>query len=143
MIEKVKRVFKLIRGSHTEGEVTNPATGSLTPVIYKKGDVFESECDLEKHNSPGAKKFELLFNGTMEKYRALRGTQNSTSAKTNSIPANTVTQDYDRDTLRVMTVKELKQLAESNEIHLGDAHLKDDIINVILGEAPAETGDGE
>ncbi len=45
-----------------------------------------------------------------------------------------VTQQTGYDILRVKTVKELRELAEEETIDLGDAMLKDDIVNIIHGE---------
>ena len=49
MAKKLNR-FRVVRGTHTEGGK-----------IFRKGDIVETENDLEKHNAgPGSKKFENL-----------------------------------------------------------------------------------
>lgn len=98
--------FRLNRGRHSEGRNED---GS--PKVYVRGDIIESTTDLEKHNTKGApQKFTRVRPGT----------------KPEQTPQETEREDFER-----MTVSQLKQLAADEEIDLGEAKTKQEIINAL------------
>ena len=87
--------FKLLGGTFT------PAKGT----IYKRGDVFESEKELDKIHT---NKFQRMEKVVVE------------------VPVKD-----DTDEFSGMTVAELKKFAEGEEIELGSATRKESILKVI------------
>jgi len=103
--------FKVLRGQHSEGGET-----------YRAGDVVDSASDLNRHNSPGAKKFEQLEGGVADVPSA-------------SPPATPAVEDEDSgeesDDLDDMTVVQLKTFAEEEEIDLAGVSRKDEILSTV------------
>ena len=82
---------------------------------YKPGDVFDSASDLGRHNRGGGIRFEKL---------------------TEAVP---ISETPTNDDLSRMTVPSLRELAEREEIDLGQAVLKDDILETIREELALRT----
>ncbi len=83
---------------------------------YFPGEVVDSKSDLLEHNSPGSTRFEKV--------------SEDTHAST----------DPDVGQLEGMTVVQLRELAQFEEVDLGTATRKDEIINVLqsaLTKSPA------
>jgi len=99
--------FKLLRGLHSHKGVTYEA-GSAN-------DIVESPTDLEAQF--GREKFKRLHEAD---------TASGVAVAEAPIP--------DGDGLEDMTVGQLREYAEGNEIDLGEARKKDEIIAVIRGE---------
>lgn len=95
--------FRLLAGRHHEGGIT-----------YNRGDVFKSASDLLKHNR-GHRKFELLA---------------ETPQVQQTAPTSTLTSEP-TDELSGRTVAELRAMAEEDEIDLGGATKKEDILRII------------
>lgn len=103
--------FKILAGQHV-------ADGK----VYHKGEVVESTVDLEK--TQGANKYKRV-SGTP-------ATEPETPAEPSTETPVTEPSGMDSaDTLDAMTVADLKELAADEEIDLGGAHLKADIIAAI------------
>lgn len=110
--------FRILRGKHNQGE-RHP---DGRPVIYARNDVVESETDLCKLNAGMAtKKFERVDDSTP---------LTNPDAAGKSVPSPE-TVDPNEDTFNEMTVAELRQFAEQEEIDLGKARTKDEIIAVL------------
>lgn len=100
-----KKTYKLLRGRHVEGRGDDRKT-------YKRSDRITTDKDLLKFNKPGiAPKFELLSIG--------REDAEETGEAAPSL-AN--------DALEDLTVAQLRHIAEEEEIDLGGAARKDEII---------------
>jgi hypothetical protein len=90
--------FKLMAGVHSEGNK-----------VFKRGEVFESNNDLTKHNKPGeAERFLLLSEAAQA--------------------AEAKAKEDESDAFKEMTVAELKSYAAEGEIDLSGAYNKADII---------------
>lgn len=111
-------IFRLKIGHHSDGTKK-----------YKQGSKVRSEIDLEKRF--GKDKFERLFDEERrEEERKARGETEPQEVSEEEPSTDTVQGDV--ATLQTMTVAELKQLAESEEIDLGTAKTKEQIIKVIV-----------
>ena len=99
--------FRLISGVHNEG--------GKTYVSGTKNNIIESSKNLLEQNGPGRPRFELV----VESFQPLEQP---------SEPVSEV------DTIRKLSVPGLKEYAEVNEIDLGTATKRDEILNTILGE---------
>lgn len=119
-------VWKVLRGIHVDDEarlvkarVILDESGKVKELreveraknTFYSGDIFESEVDLSRLNTGNARKFELL-----------------PGYDTSSLPKREQEAD---DGLEKMTIPALKKMAEAEEIDLGDAQNKTEIINVI------------
>ncbi len=106
--------FLLLAGSHNEGGRT-----------YKRGDVVDSASDLNQMNAPNAIKFQRVandFNPTVQE-------QSNDLGKTSVLPP---TATADKAVYDEMSVSELRKVAASEEIDLGEASKKEDIIQLLL-----------
>jgi len=146
------RVFRILRGIHSDSDIDN-GDGTKSPCIRRKGDVFESVCNLLGHNSPGSRKFELIFDGPMEEYRKRKKrmvleqeyTPEGSDEEEDSPTEPNSGEAYSKETLNAMTVKELKKFAEEEGISLENTTSKPTIIAAILdaldsGETPEDSG---
>lgn len=80
-------------------------------VMFYPGDIIETEVDLSRHQlKNGPRRFELL-----------------PQYDTSNLPKR----EEDDDGLERMTIADLKTMAEAEEIDLGDASIKAEIINII------------
>lgn len=98
--------FELLGGTHTQGD----------GVIYKRGDTVASELELDVLH--GSNKFRRLSEDT----------------RPSSPPPATVPEEADAADLSFldgMSLKELREYAEQEEIDLGDAKRKQDVLKVI------------
>lgn len=155
--QKPMRKFRLLAGCHSEGfncphcgkalpmlfkentacPFCNETVKKGNPIVYRPGDVFLSPYDLDrKLNSPGSIKFEPLDGATPASTLADLSDEELTAevARRKLVPqdeAPTMEEDMGDDTLTSMTAKELRQLAAQEEIDLGNANGKDQMIAVI------------
>jgi hypothetical protein len=93
-------------------------------MIYSKGDIFESISDLTRLNGPDAKtvKFEKMHDGV----ETQGGRPVGTPAEQHQVDVDTDVED-----LKVMTIKELRDIAAEEEIDLEGANTKAEIIELI------------
>lgn len=134
--------FRLLEGRHNQGGVT-----------YKKGDKFYSNYDLRKLNGPGAsKKFELISKpkasqpvaAPLSQAQAIRPklvqpqvvepveeVEPEEEMEPVEEAEEAAPESEEEDDLESLTVEELKDLAEAEEIDLNGARLKADIIAAI------------
>lgn len=113
-LEAIVGTFMVMHGCHVEwGPQGNPARDGFGPNhVYRKGDIFDSEYDLLKHNTApmgGSNKFERVDDRTgltAEMQRVKSEMERLRGALSNSEPEPGAT-----DTLESMSVAELKQLA--------------------------------
>lgn len=108
-------VYRLLRGVHSEG--TNEDD---SPKIYRPDDEFFSKNDLMKHNRPGQPPRFALVSG-----KSPDGPSPQEEAGDQK--------EEGRKSLEEMTVPELLKLAKDNEVDLGDARKKDEIIAALQG----------
>lgn len=101
-------VYKLLRGMHAEGRGTERR-------IYKRGALVESDVNLEERF--GSEKFRKMGES---KKRAVR-----------EEPEDDEPEDDEDDDLEGMTVLQLKELAENEEINIEGLKVKADIIDRI------------
>ncbi len=119
--------FRLLRGVHGD------KNGK-----YKKGDIIETETDLvEKFNA----------DGFPAKFQRLEDTPDKRKPDTSSVAVLDPEEDEDsdpgdtdeftREDIESMNVKELRELAEENEIDISGAKGKQAILKAILAELDA------
>ena len=122
--------FRVLDGVHSEGAI--PGTYRLDgagapmsqPRVYLTGEVVASRSDLEKHNPIyGVKKFARVDDSVPDKYDAME--RELAKGENVSGPAKVV------EDLESMTVAQLRQAAEAEEIELDDTMRKQEIINWI------------
>ncbi len=109
-------VYRLLRGVHSEGK-----NKDKSPKIYNPNDEFFSKNDLLKHNLPGQPPRFALVSGDAET------SGDSSLQKSDKEPEG-------RKSLEDMTVAELVRLAKDNDVDLGDAQKKADIIAALQGD---------
>lgn len=103
--------FKLLRGLHSEGRDEKG-----NPIVYKKGDCFESKSDLSKHNYPQSHRFQVL-NALPEKMET----------------ATAVSDGYNEEELKSLKLAELVQICQDEEIDLTNVpKRKKELISKIL-----------
>lgn len=115
------------------------------PLKHTKGDVIESDADLAlHHNRPGSKRFSRVDNDTPTRCSSLITPEEvvvPVKAPEPS-PVEPLRSDEDfvdpveeatdpQDQFTGLTVAELKAIAQDEEIDLGDATRKADILNVL------------
>ena len=112
--------FQLMRGIHSEGGKTYYPRGSYLDkdgVRQLEGvegqDIIDSASDLSKHNSLGIERYKRLPDLPVAKAKAEE------------------TQD---DGLDDLTIKELRDLAKTNDIDLGTSIKHAEIVQTIRGE---------
>lgn len=99
--------YKLLQGTHCEGNQT-----------FKRGDVFESANEnLVRHNSTGSIRFEVVHESVPTK-QELKEKENAK-------------EDADESDISEMTVKQLHEFAEANNIDIKDAVKKQELVDVI------------
>jgi hypothetical protein len=115
--------FRLLVGTHCEGEKDE----DNRLIMYKQGDIVETKSDLcAKFNSVGSVKFERIETENAQLPLSKPVTQApGGSVKTATPAANPI------DTFEAMSVEELKKHAEQEEINLGKAATKPEIIKVL------------
>ncbi len=140
--------FKVLSGKHQETPPSPEGEPRKRPVTYYAGDVLEVKHDLSKmFNKPHRLKFLRVSNDT-----PLKRTMPELSPVVEDDPvdilnAQSILDDQDtlestgeesplkesevQDSFTGLTKKELCNLAEENEIDLGEATLKDDILRVM------------
>ena len=121
--------FKVLEGKHIEGG-HNDGKGNRVPgTVYSRGDVVETKDNLLRFNSGARRpKFEKLDD-------AAPITQQSATPQakpsTPHSPAVAVKNQMAFATLESMSVAELQKYCEGEEIDLGRAKSKDEILKVI------------
>ncbi len=114
--------FLILRGGKHQQFVPDPEVGKPKMVIYKKGDIVDSEKDLCKmFNSRGVRKFRKMPDNTP----AIRA---SSTPETELPEADVTTVE---DAFAGLTISALRAIAEEEEIDLGDATLKRDILQIL------------
>jgi len=99
--------FKVLRGCHAEGKR-----------VYQRGEVVTTDVDLAKRfNSPGSIKFQQLPDDSP--------VQQAAEAGYDSADEPSVVQ------LEAYTVKQLRDLADSNDVDLVGFTKKEEIINAL------------
>jgi len=143
--------FRVLKGCHSEGHHADKSACIYYADGSGDGCIVDSASDLSKLNHPGAVKFERVFDETAEE-SIRRQVANSTGQKSPAIPNQDtpVAQaaregfshgDTTTQTLETMTLPELKKMAEEEEIDLGTATRKDQIIQIIKSAyEPTKTG---
>lgn len=112
--------FRVLRGSHNEGGKT-----------YHRGDVVESRVDLvKKFNEKGIPPRFSRITGREVKETTDPGP--STSDQKPNDPALNPSNRFGVETLKMMNLTELKGLAAEEEIDLGGATKKDEIIAILM-----------
>ena len=101
--------FKVLIGAHNEGGMTYGPD-------EEGGDVVDSKSDLSQHNSPGAIKFARVANN---------------GAAVLEVPPNLEEDEEGNPNFDRMTVAQLKDFAEENDIELSVDANKAEIRNLI------------
>jgi len=111
----VRFKHRVLRGSHFEGGKR-----------YRKGDTVLSKSELaKKYNFPNSKKYEFI--GTV-----------SDGGESEETPIEITPETDDKENrwtqaeLEALTVNELKELAEDEEVDLEGLRLKEEIVEAIL-----------
>ncbi len=112
--------FKLTRGKYVNGK-----TADGKPIVMKPGDIVESDVHLDKRF--GRKKFERLDDSFSAASIAAETAQAAREGFHGKDAATAVVED----TLSAMTVSELRQLAEEEELDLGRSKTKDELLAAI------------
>lgn len=129
--------FRLLAGGHSVilKQAVNPGD-KVEYYTYHKDDVFESATDLELLNAPPAtnlrKKFERVPDNTPVTPMTVRPTNSAPP-----YPLDSASSPQFNDALENMTIAELKQYAAEEEIDLGKASKKEEVIEVIRKAADA------
>lgn len=106
-----KYTFKLVKGSHYEG-------AGKDGKLYKKGDLIETGIDLaERFNTPGNLKFIPCEDGE--------------PVIDVDDPDELPTDDEGNILFEKMTVAKLKRFAEENEVDIGDASTKAELVKAL------------
>ena len=128
--------FKLLAGSHTE-QVGTEENGDPIYHTYRRGDEFDSISELDRRlNSPGSIKFQRIGDETQGAVavETLTDEQLIAEIQHRKLSAAALAETVDAgedDGLDSMSVAQLKELADGDEIDLGNAKTKDAIIRVI------------
>ena len=123
--------YKLLRGLHQEGKYPEGHPDAGKPITYHPGDIIETHRNLFRLNSPGAIKFQrieadakiVLPKGPAEQLEQKAEEQEAAMAEVPEVS----------DGLEELDVKALKSYAKEEEIDLGGAMKKDDILATIRG----------
>jgi len=108
--------YRVLAGKHHVGSGADRK-------VFKAGDIVVTNNDLLQFNQPGAAKFELVDSVGRPKSQKPIEKRVQPKAVTPDIPLG--------DGLEDMTVNELRAMAEEEEIDLGSASRKDEIIKAI------------
>lgn len=112
------RRYRLLAGQHIQTDTDGKERKHV------QGEVFESEQDLLHHNAMGMRpKFEQVDRLTPIGFA--QAPQQSSSVATANLT------DKEFDTLKVMSVDELKKWSKEEEINLGTAKTKEEILKTI------------
>jgi len=98
------QTYRLLAGRHSEGDK-----------VYKAGDVFQSSCELLKHNN-GGRKFELVTPVEL----TVKGDEQKSDDKS----------DVSAE-LATMSIEQLKSYAAELSIDLGSSTKKQEMIQII------------
>ncbi len=136
--------FKLVRGHHFEGGNETPGpdgkplnlTDAKPLTKYVPGDIITSNIDLAaKFNSPGSIKFQRLDADLRPQDMTLEELQAQREALDEAIESRqkaSSREEFELDPdLMKMTLPKLLELAENEEINLGDAKKKEDVVRAI------------
>jgi hypothetical protein len=142
--------YRLLRGSHIEAHfrLSNPKDPASAVIdeskVYQRGDIIETEDDLLKYNGGpmDPKKFELVLDELTDLKSMLSAREKleqrikvAQAAEEGFRTSQTDAAKYPaNDTLESMSVAELRKYAEEEEIDLGAATKKDQILNIIRGQ---------
>ena len=125
------RKFKVLEGTYNVF-VRHPETRKIIQTDrYKSGDIVESEIDLCKRgNRPGARKFVEVHEETPVKLTPPIAPEDVEEEEHVEVqhPEDVVDES---DVLLSSTIEELRSIAERNNIDLGPAKLKGDIVAII------------
>lgn len=113
--------WQVVAGSHIENDLEG------NEAVYSQGTKFWSKNDLSKFNGPGAVKFELIEKKVVDDPRR---EVSLAPAAPESLPSSPA-QVSGMETFNSMTVQELKKWAESEEVELGAAKSKEQILQAI------------
>ena len=123
--------YLVLEGKH-QGTDPFEKNGKATVTIHRKGDVIESDVDLCKMwNRPGCRKFRKLSESTPAKltpqsmYVPPEDPFDEESEFTEEDHQET------QDSFANLTIPELRSIAENNEIDLGKATRKEEIISAL------------
>lgn len=125
--------FKVLFGHHAHnyGTDENPDI-----VVYRQGDEFDSDTELDRRfNAPGTMKFQRMQkveDDTEESLDLLEQQLKERRAKLKSKKAKKA--ETPDDGLDKMTMVQLQELAQDNDIDLGKAKSKEEIIAVIRAQ---------
>lgn len=98
---------------------------------YPTGTIVATETDLvAKFNSPNSRKFEQVTKEEAEVFAAKLAREKNKGQRGRSTQDAGLTEN---DNLEKMTIEELRKKAADEEIELGNATKKEDIIKVIRG----------
>jgi len=97
--------YRLLRGIHVHGQNT-----------YSPGAVIDTAQNLLRLNAPGSIRFERVYEE-----------EEPTPVETTPEP----TEEEPTDDLEALTLAELRDLAEAEEVDLGDAKRKADVLEVL------------
>lgn len=144
--------FKLLIGTHIQGDlsVRPDARGAYPERVYRAGEVFESDVDLRALNGNGmSPKFERVdmegppvgsvsppkppAPAPAEPTKAPEATKAFEATKAPEAPAGKRDLDRDYGSLDKMSLNELREVAESEEIDLKGASKKEDIVKILRG----------
>lgn len=108
--------YRVLAGKHHVGTGVNRK-------VFKAGDIVTTDSDLMQFNQPGAAKFEVVDSVGRPKTNKPVEKRIQSKATVPDIPLG--------DGLGDMTVNELRAMAEEEEIDLGSASRKDEIVKAI------------
>lgn len=128
--------YRLLVGQHIEN-----IPGTEIEATYSAGDTFESASNLERFNSPGhSPKFERLQDdvkvGPKSRVKATPTPEQLPEVQTQLNDEEST--DEATDTLESMSVAELYKFAKENDIDLGRARKKNELIEVIRKASESE-----
>ena len=130
--------FKILAGKHTQKEkvgVDKEGKDIFKPVVYRQGDTIETDHDLiALFNSPGATKFERIFERERERdtYKEPSLPQVSQPTRPSLAPVKAADlhgpkvsdPDYDN-----MSTKDLHRLAQEKGVDVSGARSKAEIVS--------------
>jgi hypothetical protein len=123
-------VYRVLRGSHAEGFYPKGHQLAGQPIVYNPGDVLESKNDLTKHNAKMDQRV-LGKNYLGDKFALVDDDRVQPTDKVGSQEASVLQNGQSDDGLDKMNVAALRELAEGDDIDLGQAKNKQDIISAI------------
>ena len=124
--------YRLLRGKHSHGK--HPDGSNIT---YVKGDIFDSSVNLHKLIDHDRTKFQLVDEHVILTKVKSKSVLKKEQDKEVELPQGSAEDDKvidpttADDGLDDLSIKELRAMATEDEIDLGEAKSKSDIINVI------------